>query len=192
VQIIEVGDLDVRSAVIRLRRRGTPLQFVFYRMVHIGRPAFYAKVSRRLKAAGVIVAEGVHGPSSVVCTAPTLSYRVARFNRRAGLVEQDLDTSTVSACRSSGPMSAPASSQRAGAEQEASAELMPELDEALGGERDSRLLAALARIHEKRSTEDIEVAVVYGAAHVAPAVHALNDRYGYKARSAEWITVVDL
>ena len=75
---------------------------------------------------------------------------------------------------------------------EAAAERMPELTAALGGQRDERLLAALGRLHEQRSTEDIEVAVVYGAGHVAAAVHALNDRYGYKARSAEWITVVDL
>ena len=75
---------------------------------------------------------------------------------------------------------------------EEAAEAMPELHEALGGERDRRLLAALSRLHDDRSTEDIEVAVVYGAAHVAPAVHALNDRYGYKARSAEWMLVMDL
>jgi pheromone shutdown protein TraB len=68
----------------------------------------------------------------------------------------------------------------------------PELDAALLGERDERLLAALYRLHEERNSEDIEVAVVYGAAHVPAIVEGLRDRYGYRARSADWLTVADL
>lgn len=61
MQIIEVTDLAVRSAIIRLRRRETPLQFVLYPMIHVARPAFYAAVTARLKRADVVVAEGVGG-----------------------------------------------------------------------------------------------------------------------------------
>ncbi len=49
MQIIEVTELAVRSAVIRLRRTGTPLQFVLYPMIHMAEPAFYAAVTRRLR-----------------------------------------------------------------------------------------------------------------------------------------------
>jgi hypothetical protein len=60
-----------------------------------------------------------------------------------------------------------------------------------GGERDRRLLAALTRLHEARSDERIDVAVVYGAAHVAPLVEGLLVTLGYRARSGEWLTVLD-
>ncbi len=63
---------------------------------------------------------------------------------------------------------------------------------AFGGERDDRLLAVLSRLHEERSGEDIEVAVVCGAAHVPAIVRGLMDRYGYRPRSADWLTVADL
>ena len=94
MQIIEVTDLGVRSAVIRLRHRETALQFVLYPMIHMAKPAFYAAVTARLRQADVVVVEGVGGggrEGSVLVGALTLSYRVLRFNRRAKLVEQDID-----------------------------------------------------------------------------------------------------
>jgi len=54
MQIIEVTDFGVRSAVIRLRRRETPLQFVLYPMIHMAKPAFYTAVTVRLKRADVL------------------------------------------------------------------------------------------------------------------------------------------
>jgi pheromone shutdown protein TraB len=68
----------------------------------------------------------------------------------------------------------------------------PELAAALSGERDERLVAALCRLHEERGAEAIEVAVVYGAAHTTPVVLGLMKRYGYRPRSADWLTIVDL
>ena len=50
MQIIEVTDLAVRSAVVRLRRRETPMQFVFYPMIHMAKPGFYQAVATRLRA----------------------------------------------------------------------------------------------------------------------------------------------
>jgi hypothetical protein len=92
VQIIEVTGLGVRSAAIRLRRRDTALQFVLYPMIHMARPQFYRDVTARLRRAQLIVVEGVHGGRmSPLFRALTLSYRVLGFNRRARLVEQDID-----------------------------------------------------------------------------------------------------
>jgi hypothetical protein len=235
VQIIEVTDLAVRSAVIRLRRRDTPLQFVLYPMIHMAQPTFYTAVANRLKRADLVVVEGVGGGSrsrSVLAGALRLSYSVLRFNKRVNLVEQDLDYDALGV-----PVVRPdvtVAEFRAGwrrvplwqrlamwfvlpwvilgrlfgreqaiwsrsleqndlpePEEEALSDRYPELDTAFGGERDDRLLQALYRIHEQRAAEDIEVAVVYGAGHAPVVVHGLRDRYDYRARSADWLTVAD-
>jgi len=60
---------------------------------------------------------------------------------------------------------------------------------ALMDTRDGKLLEALARLHEERALEPITVGVVYGAAHMPAVSNGLADRYGYRPRSAEWMTV---
>lgn len=55
--------------------------------------------------------------------------------------------------------------------------------------RDRLLLAALTEIHEKRGTEPIKVGVSYGAAHMPAVVNGLTQRYRYRVRDAEWMTV---
>ncbi|MEU8662835.1 hypothetical protein [Actinoplanes philippinensis] len=236
MQIIEVTELGVRSAVIRLRQRDSALQFVLYPMVHIAKPEFYTAVTTRLKRADVVVIEGVGGgrrKHSVLVSALTLSYSVLRFNRRAKLVEQNIDYAALGI-----PVIHPDVSfedfavgwrrvpllhrllmwgllpvivvtrlfggtrmiwsrsmelnDLPSVGEEALDDWSPRFMTALGGDRDDRLLSALCRLHEERSTENIEVAVVYGAAHVSPIVHGLAKRYGYRPRSAEWLTVADL
>ena len=49
-------------------------------------------------------------------------------------------------------------------------------------------MRALDTIHQQRSQEPISVAVVYGAGHMPAVVRSLA-RYGYRASSAEWLTV---
>jgi hypothetical protein len=234
VQIIEVTDFGVRSAVIRLRCRTTALQFVLYPMIHMAKPAFYAAVTTRLTRADIVVAEGVRGGRhSALLGALTLSYRVLRFNRRIRLVEQNIDYATLGVAvlrpdvdieeftagwrrvprahrlmvwcalpfivvarlfggtrmvwsRSTQQDDLPT------AEEEELADSSPELEAVLVGDRDERLLTALYRLHEQRSGERIEVAVVYGAAHVPAIVLGLKNRYGYQAHGAEWLTIADL
>ena len=65
------------------------------------------------------------------------------------------------------------------------------LVELIRDDRDARLLAALERIHDERCHEPIQVAIVYGAAHMGAVVSYLGRRFGYWARDAEWITVFD-
>jgi len=77
-------------------------------------------------------------------------------------------------------------------EEEDLADWSPKLEAAFGGERDDRLLAVLGRLHEGRNGENIEVAVVYGAGHVPAIVRGLMNRYGYRPRSGDWLTVADL
>jgi hypothetical protein len=86
VQIVDVNELWVRSVVLTLRRRATPLTFVLFPMVHVGSPAFYAAVRARVGECDLAVVEGVGAAREVSLL--TLAYRTMRFNRRAGLVVQ--------------------------------------------------------------------------------------------------------
>jgi hypothetical protein len=89
MQIIEQSVVGVRSAVLRLTRRDTPLRFEIYPMVHVGEPAFYAAVTRRLRRCDLVVAEGVGtSPSASLLTE---SYRLPARFERSGLVVQDID-----------------------------------------------------------------------------------------------------
>jgi pheromone shutdown protein TraB len=63
------------------------------------------------------------------------------------------------------------------------------LQELLVDDRDVLLVEALEAIHQQRFQEPISVAVVYGAGHM-PAVVRYLARYGYRASSAEWLTVL--
>jgi hypothetical protein len=227
VEIIGTGPLGTRSSVLRLRRKGSALEFVVFPMVHVAAPRFYAEVAERLRRCDVLVVEGV-ADRSVLTWALTASYRVIPKNRRSGLVVDNIpyaelgvplvrpDVSSAelgrgwrtlplylrlavwcvlpvvvvlqllggrrwllapSAAVSDDDLPASASEER--------------LAGVLGGERDRRLLATLTQLHEARSGERIDVAVVYGAAHVAPLVEGLLVTLGYRARSGEWLTVLD-
>jgi hypothetical protein len=58
--------------------------------------------------------------------------------------------------------------------------------------RDDQLLEALTAVHDTRADERIDVAVVYGAAHMPAVVNGLTDRLGYRPRrGGEWLTVID-
>ncbi|RZS41363.1 hypothetical protein EV193_103686 [Herbihabitans rhizosphaerae] len=70
----------------------------------------------------------------------------------------------------------------------------PELpmDKLIEDKRDALLAEALDKIHTERAQEKIDVAVVYGAAHVRPVVTFLMARHGYKVRAGEHMTVFSL
>ncbi len=85
MQIIEHSIIGTRSAVLRLRRPGSQLQFVLFPMLHVASPEFYAAVAQRLRQCDVLVVEGVRG-RSVLTWALTLTYRVMPANKRHGLV----------------------------------------------------------------------------------------------------------
>jgi hypothetical protein len=55
--------------------------------------------------------------------------------------------------------------------------------------RDQQLLKALVRLHEQRCQEPITVGVVYGAAHMPAVCNGLMERYRYRPRDAQWMTV---
>jgi hypothetical protein len=73
MQIIEVSVVGVRSAVITLTRRDSPMRFVLFPMIHLGTPGFYRAVTSRLGNCFLVVAEGIRGTSATgsVLTLPT-------------------------------------------------------------------------------------------------------------------------
>lgn len=56
--------------------------------------------------------------------------------------------------------------------------------------RDRKLLEALTRVHEQHCQESIKVGVVYGAAHMPAVANGLGERYRYRPRDAQWMTVL--
>lgn len=237
MQIIEVSELSVRSAAIRLRRDETPLEFVLFPMVHFAAPSFYAQVRRRLRGCAVIVSEGVSA-RSVQANAMDFTNRHFPHGRQRGIVGQSDEAvlpEGVPVIRPDVPPAEPsldlsgvpglarmakwmgvnlalvtsahvisAALAIAGprvlcdkdlevhdfpftAREEQAADSA--LSHAVLDARDSILLLALAEIHERRAEEAITVGVVYGAAHMPAVSNGLADRYGYRPRSAEWMTV---
>jgi hypothetical protein len=85
----------------------------------------------------------------------------------------------------------------------ASAEDLPGLPESLAREWNSELLellvdrrdrlvaAALDGICAERSQQSCDVAVVYGAGHMAGIVRHLHARHGYRPSQAHWLTVFE-
>lgn len=65
------------------------------------------------------------------------------------------------------------------------------LTELILDRRDALLGAALDEILARPGGETARIAVVYGAGHMAALTRYLYARYGYRARHAEWLTVLD-
>ncbi|MFD0857065.1 hypothetical protein ACFQ07_32955 [Actinomadura adrarensis] len=229
MQIIEVTGFGVRSAVVTMRRKGTPLSFALFPMLHVASPSFYAQVRTRLENCDVIVAEGIHGKSRRV-GALTLAYRFAPRRRRSGLAEQNYATllpdtvpmvnPDVSAAEAMDDLkklprwtyllmlvAAPVfglvfalRGPRAFLDEDLAVEDLPKTSraealadspvaQAMTDRRDQLLLDALGKIYAERGEEPITVAVVYGAGHIPAVAAGLRDRYGFRPREAEWLTV---
>ena len=64
-----------------------------------------------------------------------------------------------------------------------------ELTELLLDRRDALLAAALDEVLVARPEDACDIAVVYGAAHMPSLTRYLAAKYGFRPRSAEWLTV---
>jgi hypothetical protein len=64
MQYIESSVIGIRSAVITLKRRATPLRFVLIPMVHVAEPDFYRDVTDLARTCALIVAEGAPSRSA--------------------------------------------------------------------------------------------------------------------------------
>jgi len=83
VDIIDVSDRGVRTAVLELRRKGTPCRFTIYPMIHVGEAAFYRDVRARLAGHDLIVAEGRVAPGVLPLSTPRLVGMIGGSGARA-------------------------------------------------------------------------------------------------------------
>lgn len=87
MEVVDAGVLGVRSALLELRSREVWLRFTIHPMVHLGEPAFYREISRRLEKHDLVVAEGIQGSDRTVRRLDRI-YRWSGGNRRLGLMQQ--------------------------------------------------------------------------------------------------------
>jgi hypothetical protein len=85
MQFIEKNSFNVRSAVYRLKKDGSVLEFLIFPMIHVGSSEFYEEISNRLASCDLILAEGVKSRRASLLT---LSYRIVKRIRRMDLVTQ--------------------------------------------------------------------------------------------------------
>ena len=85
MQFIEKNSFNVRSAVYRIKKSGSGLEFLIFPMIHVGSSEFYQEISRRLSSCDLILAEGVKSRRAYLIT---LSYRIVKHIRRMDLVTQ--------------------------------------------------------------------------------------------------------
>ncbi|WP_282606037.1 hypothetical protein [Pelagibius sp. Alg239-R121] len=86
MQIIESTPWAVRSAVMHLESNSDTASFTLFPMIHVGEPAFYSEVTRRLEACDTILCEGIKSP---VGNLLTMSYRFYADVPRVDLVLQN-------------------------------------------------------------------------------------------------------
>ncbi len=85
MQFIEKNSFNVRSAVYRLKKKGSGIEFLVFPMLHVGSPEFYEEISKRLSTCDLILAEGVKSRRAYLIT---FSYRLMKYIRRIDLVTQ--------------------------------------------------------------------------------------------------------
>jgi hypothetical protein len=85
MQFIEKNSFNVRTAVYRLKKDGSALEFLLVPMLHVGSSEFYDEISKRLASCDLILAEGVKSRRANLLTT---SYRIVRHIRRMELVTQ--------------------------------------------------------------------------------------------------------
>jgi hypothetical protein len=185
MQFIESSIVGVRSAVLTLACRTSPLRFVLFPMVHVGEPAFYREVTNRVRDCAIIVAEGSPAGSRPA------QERMSRI-RADRLVDQivALDLASLGI-----PIfweyAAPQPKSRAeriahAAEDSAGAVALRLVDR-----RDDALNRRLTALHHEHRERPITVAVVYGAGHMPAVVEHLRGEYRYHVDKAEWLVVVN-
>jgi hypothetical protein len=221
MQFIESSIVGVRSAVLTLACRASPMRFMLFPMVHVGEPSFYRDVTTRVRDCAIIVAEGSPAGSQPV------QERMSRI-RADRLVDQivalDLGSLgipifweyTTPQPKSRAERIAHTAEDSVGA---VALRLLgrygdpldlQSLDEAddhddrwvtgrygrwlrdrVVDRRDDALNRRLTVLHREHRERPITVAVVYGAGHMPAVVEHLRGEFRYYVKDAEWLVVVN-
>lgn len=221
MQFIESSIVGVRSAVLTLARRKSPMRFVLFPMVHVAEQSFYDQVAERARSCAIIVAEGV------TSDAVPMQNRMSRI-RFDRLVDQnvalDLDALGIPVFweYTARPPETRAERLTSTAVDSAGAVALRllgrygdpltlgNLDEAddhddrwaegrvgkwmrdrVVDRRDDALKRRLTLLHQEHHERPFGIAVVYGAAHMPAVVEHLRGEYGYYVADAEWFVVAN-
>ena len=74
MQLIEVSEVGVRAAIVRLTSPKSSLVWLAFPMIHLGEPSYYRQVEEKMAECDLVLAEGV---DSKIVRALTSSYRLA-------------------------------------------------------------------------------------------------------------------
>jgi hypothetical protein len=221
MQFIESSIIGLRSAVITLTRRTTPLTFVLFPMVHVAEQQFYDEVAVRARSCQLIVAEGVqsrfvpaqewmarHHRGHLVDQAAalrleTLGVPVHWETDPGARMKSALDhlkfhatdavgAATVGLARKFiDPLALPSVEQAEAYDDDYLTgswfDRMVEYNARV--RRDPGLVCTLDAIYRDRAAEPMRTGVIWGAAHMPAVTAYLCGELGYKATSAEWLTV---
>jgi hypothetical protein len=219
MQFVESSIVGVRSSVLTLERRASPMRFVLFPMVHVAERSFYDEVTARVRGCALIVAEGIGEGGAPV------QRRMARI-RLDDLVDQtvalDLDSLGIPVFweyarrppRTSAERLTETATDSLGAialrvlGRYGDPIRLPNLDESddhddrwmegrfnrwmrdrVVDRRDEALTRRLASVHRECHDQPITVAVVYGAGHMPAVVECLRGEFGYFVQDAEWLIV---
>jgi hypothetical protein len=221
VQFIESSIVGVRSAVLTLACRTSPMRFLLFPMVHVGEPSFYREVTNRVRDCAIIVAEGSPGGSQPVqewmsrIRADRLvdqigaldldslgvpifwEYTAPQPRTRAERVAQTAEDSVGAVAlrllgRYGDPLGLPNLDEADDHDDRwVSGRYARWMRERIVDRRDDALNRRLTALHQEHRARPITVAVVYGAGHMPAVVEHLRGEYRYHVQHAEWLVVAN-
>lgn len=227
MQLIEVSEIGVRAAIIRLVSPRSRLCWLLFPMLHLGERSYYAEVERRMSECDLVLAEGVE---SAIVSALTASYRGLAGSGGAVVQPELADGATTDVVNSdvSGAefeeswrhvplalrvaipllaplygawlryMASPTDWQKdldtddlpSDTDQFIEAE-HPELFDLIVGRRNRHLFEQIDAVQERWADQERSAGIAWGAGHMGAVVQHLRSRWGYFAKSADWVTVFD-
>lgn len=222
MQFTEMSVTGYRTSVTVFGRAGGGLRWVLIPTIHMGHADYYWAIWQRLRPCQAVIAETWDGPSSTgLLFSRALRLARQRASRDLVAQDIDYGSLGVPVIFPDAYLAPDASPERQMSQQErVGVTLMTPLlalHMALAGEgdwlsrndfdihdhtvmerdpqtieRDELLLGVMREIDGEFASEDMEVAIVFGAAHMPIIVRELTGRMGCRAMpGARWLTAID-
>ncbi len=218
MRLTELTEAGFRTVVAEFQRPAGGMRWVVMPTIHMGHPDYYWAIWQRMRSSQAVIAEQADMPSPTGM-AYANAMRLARQRAGRDIVAQDIDYGALGVpvifpdAHTAGP--ARPDRELLPEERIMVAALTPFLalemamtrgDDWLGGtgltidddsvfardERDDLLLGVIREIHGEFADEDMEVSIVFGAAHMPLVVRELTGGLGYRVLpGAHWLTAVD-
>ncbi|GAA1609103.1 hypothetical protein [Actinoplanes couchii] len=221
MRLTEMSASGFRTVVAEFRRPTGGIRWVVIPTIHMAHPDYYWAIWQRLRSAQAVIAEQYDGPSSTGL-AYANAMRLARQRASRDLVHQDIDYGALGVpviFPDAVPGLAAGPDRRMPDEHRISAhvetpflawEMYRGGDDWLTGvdltfhdhtvvdrdpateERDDLLIGVIREIDTEFAAEDMEVAIVFGAAHTPLVVRELTGNLGHRLLpGTRWLTAID-